>query len=88
MKIFSRHLERSIRSITRILNELAELYNFDYIIEANYSKISMKVFVNLTDKQYINFIHNDIKFNLQYFYSYSCIDYKKNKISYSCEYLF
>ncbi len=84
--IYSRHILSSVKYLTNIVDELSELYNYNYkvynkdvkyiYIRVNFEKNVCREGISLADK--------DISYNLQKYFNSSVIDFREKTITYSC----
>lgn len=84
--IYSRHILFSVKYLTNIVDELSQLYNYNYKVY-NKNVKSIYILVNFEKdicKEGINLAHKDISYNLQQYLMSSCINYDKKTITYSC----
>ncbi len=84
--IYSRHILFSVKYLNNIINELSELYHYNYkVYNKNVNNIHILViFDKDVNKEYINLAHKDISYNLQSYFKSSCINFDKKTITYTC----
>lgn len=86
--IYSRHVLSSRKNIAYILSEICDLYKFNYIMDNDENdEFILRIRISFDEqvsRYLMDLLYKDLKYNLNLYYSSSCINYGEKQISIRC----